>query len=119
MSKANAKKSKKSAPVQYRQGDVLLTSRPIPSNSVPVERDEETPLVLQEGELTGHAHRIPSRHAQLYRSESDARYMRVMGPAPVGLIHEEHTEIKIPPGDYEITIHSEYRPGALPRQVAD
>jgi hypothetical protein len=103
----------------YRQGDVLIvTVDAVPSGITEVPRSKRG-VVLAEGEVTGHAHRIPSRHASLYRSENDARYLRVMGPAPVALNHEEHTTVKIPPGDYRVTIHAEYVPNELPRQVAD
>jgi hypothetical protein len=107
-------------PVLYRQGDVLLEliDEPIPTTAVELDRGDRD-LILQEGEVTGHAHRIPSRSATLYRTETDARYMRVMGPAPVALNHEEHTTVELPPGNYRVTIHAEYQPGELPRQVAD
>jgi hypothetical protein len=103
----------------YRQGDVLIAEvDSVPTNVTAVKRDKRG-VILAEGEVTGHAHRIPSRHAKLYRSESDARYMRVMGPAPVALNHEEHSTVKIPAGDYRVTIHAEYVPGEFPRNVAD
>lgn len=103
----------------YRQGDVLL----IASNSERIDTMRAIPtadgadLIIQEGEITGHAHRMVSRHAAMYRSETDQRYLRVTAPTP--LTHEEHRAIEIPPGVYRVTIHSEYQPGELPRQVAD
>src|SRR5262245_43414882 len=112
-------KKKTARPAMYRQGDVMIVAvDQIPADAKEVPRDKRG-VVLAEGEVTGHAHRIPSRHASLYRSESDARFMRVMGPAPVALNHEEHTTINIPPGNYRVTIHREYQPGELPRQVMD
>lgn len=73
----------------YRQGDVaLVVVDEIPANVELVPRDKERGVVLAEGEATGHAHRIPSRHANLYRTEADQRYMRVT--AGVQLTHEEH-----------------------------
>lgn len=105
--------------MMYRQGDVLITA----INEIPNDAKElpttDRGVVLAEGEVTGHAHRIPHRSASLYRSESDARYLRVMGPAPVALQHEEHSTVDIPPGCYRVTIHHEYRPAELPRTVAD
>lgn len=105
-------------PILYRQGDVLLTQVDEIPSCILIERTERG-VVLAEGEVTGHAHRIASRHASLYRTETDAKYMRVMGPAPVALEHEEHSTVELPPGNYKITIHAEYQPGELPRQVAD
>lgn len=106
-------------PKMYRQGDVLIVAvESVPSDLTEVPRTQRG-VVLAEGEVTGHAHRIPSRHASLYRSETDARYLRVMGPAPVQLRHEEHSPVQLPPGNYRVSIHREYQPGELPRQVQD
>lgn len=108
---------KKEPLMMFRQGDVLIVRvDSIPGDVTPVKREDGN-IVLAHGEVTGHRHRIPSRHANLYRTEMDARYMRVT--APVQLRHEEHTTVKIPPGDYRISLHTEYVPGELPRTVAD
>lgn len=161
--------AKKKAPFQIRQGDVLLVAEPIPEGARPIALDAERGLVLAEGEVTGHAHRIPHRHAAgtaaAFRTEEDARFMRVTAPVP--LRHEEHktrcarceadgrftlataraegefaaggylcTEhaaasdapvvslaepgaTDVPAGNYRVTIHAEYVPGELPRNVAD
>lgn len=105
---------KKKLPLMLRQGDVLIVAvDAIPSTAVEVARDAKRGIVLAEGEVTGHAHRIPSRHANLYRTENDARYMRVT--APVQLKHEEHSMVSIPAGDYRVSIHHEYSPAAIVR----
>lgn len=102
----------------YRQGDVLIVRvDSCPAEATPIKREMNEDVILAHGEVTGHAHRICSRHATMYRTESDARYMRVT--APVALTHEEHTTIDIPAGNYRVTIHTEYVPGELPRQVVD
>jgi len=97
---------------------MIVSVDAIPPDAKPVARSSRG-VVLAEGEVTGHAHRIPSRHAKLMRTELDVRYLRVTGPAPVALLHEEHSPVKLPPGNYRVTIHTEYQPGALPRQVQD
>jgi len=118
MSKSS-KQKKSAAPMMYRQGDVLIVAvDKVPDDAKEVPRDKRG-VILAEGEVTGHAHRIAHRSASLYRSESDARFLRVMGPAPVALSHEEHTAVELPPGNYRVSIHREYQPGELPRQVAD
>jgi len=135
-------KTKTKIPKLYRQGDVLLeriADRDVPANLTLIPRTDRG-VVLQEGEVTGHAHRITSRHAHLYRSETDARYLRVMGPAPVAktvatpagevtvleaapggvaLEHEEHDTIAFALGWHHVTIHAEYEPGKIVRQVVD
>lgn len=111
---------KRNTASMYRQGDVLLiTVEDVPADAKKLPRNKRGVVVLAEGEVTGHAHRIPHRTASLYRSESDARFLRVMGPAPVALQHEEHTAIEIPPGNYQVVIHHEYSPGELVRRVED
>lgn len=82
----------KKVPIQIRQGDVLLVGVDhIPPGATELPPDPARGHVLAEGEATGHAHRIPQRYAggaTAYRTETDARYMRVTAPVP--LRHEEH-----------------------------
>jgi len=100
-------------PLMLRQGDVLLVRVDhIPAVTKNVPRSQHG-IVLAEGEVTGHAHRISSRHAQLVRTEEDVRFLRVT--APVTLRHEEHKTVEIPPGNYRVTIHHEYQPAAIVR----
>lgn len=104
--------------LMLRQGDVLICAvESIPSDAKALKRDKARGVVLAEGEASGHFHGIASRHAKLYRTESDARYMRVT--APVALAHEEHATVEIPPGNYRVTIHRQYEPGVLSTKVAD
>lgn len=80
--------------IQIRQGDVFLEECSIPQGAVEVAVDPKRGHVLAEGEVTGHAHRVPSRYARnatTYRTEHDARYMRVTAPVP--LRHEEHKTV--------------------------
>lgn len=101
----------------YRQGDVLLVGNAtIPDDATVVPRDRERGAILQEGRVTGHAHRIAGPCAAVL-TKGDARYLRVLEAAD--LVHDEHTVITLPAGDYQIIIHHEYQPGALARQVQD
>lgn len=104
---------KKDLPKMFRQGDVLIVAVDrIPVGAKPLPRTRRG-VVLAEGEVTGHAHRIPSRHATLLRTEEDVRFMRVT--APVALRHEEHKTVTLPKGDYRVTIHHEYSPAEIVR----
>ncbi len=103
----------------FRQGDVLcvrIAKRPAKLEPIaPSERG----VVLAEGEATGHAHRIKSERAALFRDPKlMAMFLHVSGDAPVALEHDEHTTIELPPGDYEVIRQVEYHPEAI-RQVAD
>ncbi len=98
-----------------RQGDVLVVSASkIPDDLEPVAKDAGR-VVLAYGELTGHAHAIIDDNAALFRDPKlGALFLRVSG-GPVALVHEEHTRIDIPPGDYKITHQVEYRPTEIVR----
>lgn len=118
----------------YRQGDVLVVSIPlndVPSTSTPIKR-EQGRAILAHGEVTGHAHAILDKHAELVTNdeqlvsvdEAQELYLLVYGTDAVELVHDEHTTISLPggttdtPAAYRIVRQREYTPEA-PRQVAD
>jgi hypothetical protein len=101
-----------------RQGDVLIVETP------EVPTGEPLPLVdgravLAYGEVTGHHHSIAANggRALLFKMGDDM-LLSIPGGAPVDLTHQEHSTIKIPAGNYRITIQKEYSPEAI-RNVAD
>jgi hypothetical protein len=100
----------------YRQGDVLL---------IPVNHDSQTEMekistdgeqvILAEGEATGHAHRIVQALAALYV----VNQMRILYlEKEAKLQHEEHSEIILPPGYYQVVQQREYTPEGV-RNVLD
>lgn len=103
----------------YRQGDVLiLVADPgvHPGARLPRQRGR---IVLAEGEVTGHAHAIASRGADLHELAGLAdRFLRVLAEGGVALTHEEHDTITIPVGDYIVRRQREYHPQAI-RIVSD
>lgn len=120
----------------YRQGDVAIIRIDDMDTSKlkPVPRDAGR-IVLAYGEVTGHAHAIPSEFASLYLEEStvaapDVGNMisRIGGglipdrilraDRPVALLHEEHSRIDLPAGSYRVRIQREYAAGEL-KNVAD
>ncbi len=104
-------------PAMYRQGDVLVVAvDAIPRRAKPVDRRRER-VVLAYGEVTGHAHAIADSGAALLEHEHD-RYLRVTAGGGVGLTHEEHETILVPPGEYRVVRQREYTPEAT-RFVAD
>lgn len=104
--------------MQYRQGDIFITSvDEIPADVKPIDRDSGR-IVLAYGEVTGHAHAILDRDAELVGTELDERFLRVLSDGGVDLVHEEHDTIHLPAGAYEIRRQREYHPEAL-RVVAD
>lgn len=72
-----------------RQGDVLL----IPCDAVPpVDAHPSGEVILAEGELTGHAHRLRGATV-LEWSVGKQRYVRVIGAEPGTISHEEHDPV--------------------------
>ena len=87
----------------YRQGDVLVRRvTSIPERATPVERDAGR-IILAYGEVTGHAHAIkaPEAEATLLSVSANERFLRLL--RDVDLVHEEHTTIHLPAGDYQVT----------------
>ena len=93
-----------------RQGDVILTSiEKIAGKKLPH-------LILAEGEVTGHKHRISDGKAELYEKEGTL-YLRVLSQTAT-LTHEEHKQIQVPQGEWMVRIQREYEPEGW-RYVAD
>jgi hypothetical protein len=97
----------------YRHGDVLVESvKTIPAGAV-----KRTHLVLAEGELTGHSHRIADPgSAELHQAGTEL-YLRVLAENAT-LLHQEHGPINIPQGDYRVWRQREYSPREI-RTVRD
>lgn len=95
----------------FRQGDVLIVpASEIPAAAVPVKRVRRA-VVLAEGEVTGHAHRIVADGADLFEIEGlEDRFLRVLTEGGVDLVHEEHGTIALPAGDYIVRRQREYTP---------
>ena len=89
---------------QFQQGDVCLESVKVPASA-----KRKNGLVLAEGELTGHAHRliVPGCvTAELFEEKGDL-YLKVSG-GEVELVHEEHAPQVIEEGEYRIGRVLEY-----------
>ncbi len=103
--------------MMYRQGDVLLrrTDRQLTKRHRRVPRDQGR-IVLAYGEATGHAHAIAEPHVELF-DLSGERMLQV--DAPANLVHEEHDDIALPAGLYEVVQQREYDPDQGSRSVLD
>jgi hypothetical protein len=93
-----------------RQGDVIL----LPVQQVAGQKIHH--LILAEGEVTGHKHRISEGKAELVEKKGTL-YLRVFSPYAL-LVHEEHQAISIPQGHWMVKIQREYEPEGW-RYVAD
>jgi len=85
---------------QFYQGDVCL----IKINQLPILAKKqlklESRLVLEYGEVTGHAHAIKDIDKCDLYLEGTRRFLEVCYAVP--LTHEEHDTITLEPGIYEI-----------------
>lgn len=120
--------------MQYRQGDCLI----IPVSSIPADRTKSATgkTVLALGEVTGHHHRFEAHDrvtafwkegaedhtmaggTALRGNATHVEYIRVPA-AGADLLHEEHSTIHVPAGDYLITRQREFDMMEGVRAVAD
>jgi hypothetical protein len=92
-------------PVLYRHGDVLVSA----IAAIPADAVKRPHLVLAEGEMTGHSHRIAEAgSAELYQLGTHM-YLRVLAPTAT-LVHDEHGPIPLPRGHYRVWRQREYSP---------
>ena len=107
------KNPKKQKAALYRHGDVLVAQ----VDAIPPDAAPRTHLVLAEGEMTGHSHRIAEPgSAELYQV-GPTLFLRVKAPAAT-LIHQEHGPITLPQGEYRVWRQREYSPREI-RIVSD
>ncbi len=107
---------------QARQGDIYFTR----VDNVPEKTTVVEDGVIARGEVTGHTHQLINKATavlnaavianQLLKTEDNKLFVYARQPAQIG--HEEHTEIILEPGYWEVTRQREYTPQGL-RQVAD
>jgi hypothetical protein len=86
-----------------QQGDVLFYKM----KKMPKDLEEQKTNIVQEGEATGHAHRLSGNDFKMFiEPKTKKRYLKILSATP--LRHEEHKEIILPEGEYEIDIVREY-----------
>ena len=93
---------------KYRHGDVVIEKVDFVPTGKPIPKADGC-VILAEGEVTGHAHRIDSKFAKLYPGATDAVRFLVLTKS-ANLTHEEHKTILLPPGTYCVTVKRQYTP---------
>ena len=113
-----SKRRKKSEAIvdQARQGDVGIFRVEPPKKTTPKAIDPRG-VVLAEGEVTGHHHRITDPGVCALRAEGVA-YDLVRIETGALLVHEEHDPIAIGPGTYEVRIQREHNWNAEAEEVS-
>jgi len=75
---------------------------------------------LAEGEATGHSHTAVADDAEVYAENETVFDRELRTPSGTEITHEEHKTIKLPAGEYDITIQKEFDPMEREiRQVRD
>jgi hypothetical protein len=97
----------------YRHGDLLVQS----ADEIPAVARRLHHLVLAEGELTGHSHRVAESDAAELFQAADGLFLRVSGPRAT-LVHQEHGPIPLATGTYRVWRQREYSPSEI-RTVRD
>ena len=101
---------------QARQGDILIT----PVDKIPTKA-KDTPreagaVVLAHGSATDHYHAIRDASATL-TEKGEKRFLRV-GETGAELVHDEHSTIAIPAGEYAVIRQQEWADESI-HQVED
>lgn len=94
-----------------RQGDVLLVQVDLTvkkAKMTHVPRKKGQGIILAAGEATGHHHRVRQSHAREYRHDGN-RYLFVSSKGAT-LTHEEHDDVPLPGGVFQIVQQREYEP---------
>jgi len=97
----------------YRHGDLLVKR----VEALPGGVRQLHHLVLAEGEVTGHSHRIAERDAATLYETATGLHVEVHADAAT-LIHQEHGPITLPCGFYRAWRQREYSPREI-RYVRD
>lgn len=97
-----------------RQGDVLLIAANVPEKATVRDSGRS---VLARGEQTGHHHVIQG-DVDVLTLPGVGTFTRV-GPDGAELVHDEHSTINVPQGDYRVMRQREYSPERAPVRVTD
>jgi hypothetical protein len=92
-----------------RHGDLLLT--PVPVESLPAveQRKIRENGVVQEGEVTGHMHRVDTALATVFESGYRNDVFIQVGEHGVSIVHDEHKPLELEPNTtYRVTRAREF-----------
>jgi hypothetical protein len=101
----------------YRQGDILIRKIDKLPDDLSDAKTEENRIVLAYGEATGHAHAIHSKNVLFLTDKKTGKFFLIVKKEST-LVHEEHSKIILPIGNYEVIRQRFYTPGRI-QYVAD
>ena len=102
---------------KYRQGDLLFVQIDgLPGGQKVKKRHNGH---IQEGEATGHVHRVGTLDAAEVLEIGEGLFLNVTADGGVSIVHEEHNPLALPLGTYEVRRQQEYVPRRENRDVVD
>lgn len=102
--------------MQFRQGDILIERvEALPHGFVArALRTPDGPILLAEGEESGHAHRVETEGEAAFVPAQPAPTDPTRGwltvEAEARLVHDEHAPLDLPPGTYRVVQQRRYDP---------
>lgn len=100
------------------QGDVLIrrVAKAPKSRGEKLKFDKKDQVILEYGEVTGHMHQIISPGAELFAVNEGLKFLELKSESV--LKHDEHADICLDAGYYEVIRQREYFPSGW-QAVAD
>ena len=97
----------------WRQGDIFIET----VKAVPEQAKARPSLILAEGEITGHSHRVRDSGTAVVLAHESGTFLEVTAAEAV-VVHDEHAPIPLVRGTYRFWRQREYSPEAI-RVVRD
>lgn len=100
-----------------RQGDILF----VPTKEIPETHHLENSRhgIIAEGEISGHLHKFEGAGQLLMHPEQKGQTIGYLKVQDGKVTHNEHREISLEAGNYEIKRQREFRPKEVVRNVQD
>lgn len=89
----------------WRQGDVFIESIAL----IPAGARQQPHLVLADGELTGHSHRVADPDTALLFDQDGQLFLQVIADQAT-VVHQEHGAVMLARGSYRVWRQREYDP---------
>jgi len=90
----------------WRQGDVFIENIRL----IPAGAQQQPHLVLADGELTGHSHRVADPDTALLLEWRGQLFLQVIAER-ASVVHQEHATVTLSRGSYRVWRQREYDPG--------
>lgn len=90
-----------------QQGDVIIESIDAIPENTRKGKIKNGKIVLAEGEVTGHAHKITEIAGVVFQEGTDGMFY-LLNKKELTVTHEEHKTVTVPPGTWRVRKVREY-----------